>query len=102
MGGEEAVQDRPMSDNIITKDDRQVIYPANAGQVAFPVTFKFQRNEDLTVEILHADETTTRLTLNVDYAVTGAGNDTGGTVTLTHGATGGTIFRITGSAELTM
>jgi hypothetical protein len=60
-------------------------YVANAGQTVFPYTFRIFAATDLVVERLR-NNTTTTLQLNVDYTVSGVGNDTGGNVTLTQGA----------------
>jgi hypothetical protein len=60
-------------------------YVANAGQTVFPYTFRIFAASDLVVERLRGTTTTT-LQLNVDYTVSGVGNNTGGNVTLTQGA----------------
>jgi hypothetical protein len=60
-------------------------YVANNGQTVFPYTFRIFAATDLVVERLRGTTTTT-LQLNVDYTVSGVGNDTGGNVTLTQGA----------------
>jgi len=60
-------------------------YVANAGQTVFPYTFRIFAATDLVVERLRGTTTTT-LQLNVDYTVSGVGNNTGGNVTLTQGA----------------
>jgi hypothetical protein len=65
-----------------TRRDR---YVANQGQTVFPYTFRIFAASDLVVERLRGTTTTT-LQLNVDYTVSGVGNNTGGNVTLTQGA----------------
>jgi hypothetical protein len=60
-------------------------YVANQGQTVFPYTFRIFAASDLVVERLR-NNTTTTLQLNVDYTVSGIGNNTGGNVTLTQGA----------------
>ena len=88
-----------MAENYITQDDRSNQYTALAAQTIFPVTYKFQQDEDLDVSIINPDDTITSLNLNVDYTVSGKGNDTGGSVILAEGATEGTVYRIRGEAE---
>jgi hypothetical protein len=64
-------------------------YTATASQTAFSVPFVFFANSDLRV---YQDEVL--LTLDVDYTVTGAEDEDGGTVTLTTGATVGDAILI--------
>jgi hypothetical protein len=68
-------------------------YVANNGQTVFPYTFRVFAASDLVVERLRGTTTTT-LQLNVDYTVSGVGNNTGGNVTLTQGAQAGDIIAI--------
>jgi len=68
-------------------------YVANDGQTVFPYTFRIFAASDLVVERLRGTTTTT-LQLNVDYTVSGVGNNTGGNVTLTQGALAGDIIAI--------
>jgi hypothetical protein len=68
-------------------------YVANAGQTVFPYTFRIFAASDLVVERLRGTTTTT-LQLNVDYTVSGVGNNTGGNVTLTQGAEQNDIIAI--------
>lgn len=91
-----------MSTTPITQDDRDVSYVAVEGQTAFTITYKFQVDSDLIVSIVAEDDSETVLTLNVDYTVSGAGEDTGGTVTLLEGAVEGTEYRIRGEAKLVL
>ncbi|SFP13359.1 hypothetical protein SAMN04488056_12338 [Cohaesibacter marisflavi] len=91
-----------MSATPITQDDRDVSYVAVEAQTEFAVTYKFQVDSDLVVSIVAEDDSETVLTLNVDYTVSGAGEDTGGTVTLLEGAVEGTEYRIRGEAKLVL
>jgi hypothetical protein len=68
-------------------------YVANQGQTVFPYTFRIFAASDLVVERLR-NNTTTVLQLNVDYTVSGVGNNTGGNVTLTQGAQANDIIAI--------
>lgn len=65
-------------------------YTATASQTAFVVPFVFFENSNLRV---YHDQAL--LTLDVDYTVTGAEEEDGGTVTLTTGATVGDAILIT-------
>ena len=87
------------AENSISEDDRYLEYPAFDGQVRFSVTFKFQRDEDLEVAIVNQDGTPSILRLNVDYTVSGAGEDLGGAITLTDGAEKDVVYSIRGDAE---
>lgn len=68
-------------------------YIATSGQTDFDYPFPIFDDGDLVVATGEGDAAVT-LALTVDYTVSGAGNDTGGTVTLTSGATLGTIVTI--------
>jgi hypothetical protein len=74
-------------------NSRRDRYVANQGQTVFPYTFRIFAASDLVVERLR-NNTTTTLQLNVDYTVSGVGNNTGGNVTLTQGAEQGDIIAI--------
>jgi hypothetical protein len=74
-------------------NSRRDRYVANNGQTVFPYTFRIFAATDLVVERLR-NNTTTTLQLNVDYTVSGVGNNTGGNVTLTQGAEQGDIIAI--------
>ncbi|MGM4885324.1 glycosyl hydrolase family 28-related protein [Tardiphaga sp. 604_B6_N1_1] len=62
----------------------RIAYTATAGQTAFPVPFVFFENADLKVY-----RNGSLLTLGTHYTVAGAEQETGGSVTLTVGATAG-------------
>jgi hypothetical protein len=74
-------------------NSRRDRYVANQGQTVFPYTFRIFAASDLVVERLR-NNTTTTLQLNVDYTVSGVGNNTGGNVTLTQGAEQNDIIAI--------
>ncbi len=59
----------------------KVTYTATSGLTAFPYTFKIFEDSDLVVMVRDADGDENTLTLTTDYTVTGAGDDSGGTVT---------------------
>jgi hypothetical protein len=71
-----------MTLSLIPPDTRLRRFIATAGQTVFPVTFPFFAASDLAVVRARAGVETT-LALTADYTVTGAGNEAGGTVTLT-------------------
>ncbi len=87
-----------MPESAITEKNRDETFVAVQGQVSFPVGFKFQQNDDLQFGTMEG-ETFTPLLLNIDYVVTGAGNDNGGTISLKSGATDGTRYRVRGAAK---
>lgn len=66
-----------------------VQYIATAGQTVFPVPFPFVNNTDILV---YAG--TVKIANGTDYNVTGAGNDTGGSLTLTVGAVVNTVYTV--------
>ena len=64
-------------------------YTASSGQTIFDYDFPIFEDGDLKVYI-----GSTLQTLTTDYTVTGAGNDAGGTIVLTSGATAGDIVTV--------
>lgn len=66
-------------------------YSATAGQTVFNYTFEIVEQTDILVyqrgENDDPNDTADLLVLNVDYTVAGVGNENGGTITLTSGAT---------------
>ncbi|SNY93501.1 hypothetical protein SAMN04515647_3798 [Cohaesibacter sp. ES.047] len=89
-----------MSENAITQDNREKFYTSVAGQTEFPVTFKFQQDDDLEFGIIAEDGLFGALVLGADFSVSGAENDAGGTVTLLAPAIAGTQYRLRGKATL--
>ena len=75
-------------------------YSATSGQTEFAVPFPFNANADLKVYQRAtgstADDAADLLTITTEYTVTGAGEASGGTVTLISGATLGDIITIIG------
>lgn len=60
---------------------RRISYAGNGSSTAFPVPFRFLERGDLRLVLRAASGAETVLALDTDYAVTGAGSDSGGTVT---------------------
>ena len=71
----------------------RVQYTQAGATTEWPVTFKFLDNEDLIV-VTTLDDVDTVLTLDTDYTVTGAGDDEGGTVTISPAVASGTLVTI--------
>lgn len=65
---------------MITNDTSKVIYNGDGSTAIFPYTFKIFADGDLIVVLQDANGVETVQTLNSDYTVTGAGNDSGGNV----------------------
>ena len=60
----------------------KVSYSGNGSTTAFSVGFYFLANSHLKVIVRASDGTETVKTLTTDYTVSGAGNPSGGTVTM--------------------
>lgn len=75
----------------IPENDRKERFIASAGQTSFPFDFPIYAQTDLQVLRERADVIST-LTLGTDYTVTGAGDQAGGSITLTTGAAAGDIL----------
>lgn len=75
----------------VTSTTRSASYTGNGAQ-AFPTGFKFLQSSDLTVTVDGVEKTE-----GVDYTVTGAGDDAGGTVTFTAAPAQGVAILITRS-----
>jgi len=73
----------------VTNSSARDQYTATSGQTIFAYTFEIFQKEDIAVE-----QNGTLLTVDVDFTVSGVGNDSGGNVTLTTGATAGDIITI--------
>lgn len=74
----------------------KVQYTQSGTTTEWPVTFKFLDNEDLIV-ITTVSGVDTTLVLDTDYTVDGAGDDAGGTVTISPAVASGTrvtIYRV--------
>ena len=70
-----------MAEIIIPDGVRYHLYAASVGQTAFAYTFPILSAADIGVKRLRAG-VSTRLTLDTDYSVSGAGTQPGGAVTL--------------------
>lgn len=76
----------------VSSTTSKVSYSGNGSTTAFAVSFYFLDDTHLKVVLRNADGSETVKTLNVDYTVSGAGNPSGGTVTMgTAPATGTTL-----------
>lgn len=71
----------------------KVQYTQSGTTTAWPVPYKFLDNEDLIV-ITTVDDVDTTLVLDTDYTVAGAGDDAGGTVTISPAVATGTRVTI--------
>jgi hypothetical protein len=77
----------------IPENDRRERFIASAGQTSFPFDFPIYAATDLQVLRERAGFITT-LTLGTDYTVIGAGDQAGGSITLTTGAASGDIIML--------
>lgn len=85
----------------VSSSTSRIAYSGNGATVAFAVPFYFLANSQLTVTLLAADGTQTTKVLGTDYAVTGAGVFTGGTVTMTSAPATGTTLTIVRNVPFT-
>lgn len=68
---------------MIQTDESSIQHQGNASTtVPYPVPFKFQHDEDIVVVVRDANGAETTQILNTNYTVVGAGNDNGGSVTM--------------------
>lgn len=65
----------------VPSEQSRITYDTDGTSVSFPVPFRFLQNRDLRVTLIAADESSRALALDVDYSVTGAGQQSGGTLT---------------------
>lgn len=84
-----------MAEIIIPDGTRYHLYAASEGQTALAYTFPILTAADLGVKRLRAG-VSTRLTLDTDYSVSGAGTQPGGTVTLASEAQAGDLYALFG------
>lgn len=66
----------------LTTTSSKQTYTGDGSTVTFPIPFKFFQNSDLVVTITDLSGNVTTKTLTTDYSVTGAGNASGGTLTM--------------------
>lgn len=82
----------------VKDNNPRVQYTASAGQTVFSAPFLYLSQDDLRVykraSGSTANDTTDILIITTNYSVTGVGNDDGGTIVLTSGATAGDILTI--------
>ncbi len=79
-------------------DPRWREHVATSGQTVFPVPYPFQDNADIFIQKIGLDGSTTALSEPEHYALTGAGNPTGGSYTLVMPAVAGEKYRSIGDA----
>jgi hypothetical protein len=87
----------------VPEDTRERVYTASEGQTVFNVPFPFQNDEDLAIAVLahDADEDADYTGLSESaYSVSGAGSDSGGSITLNVGRTADDKVRVRGAAVL--
>lgn len=87
----------------VPADARERIYTATEGQTVFSVPFPFQNDEDLAVAVLAhdaAEDADYSGMSSSDFSVSGAGSDTGGSITLNDGRTADDKLRIRGAAVM--
>lgn len=84
-----------MSIDDVTDTTPRIQYIATAAQTDFDYAFPIFEDSDLVVDV----NGTTKV-LDTDYSVTGAGDDTGGTVSLTDGLDAGDIVTIYRDTEI--
>ncbi|WP_459853642.1 pectate lyase family protein [Citrobacter sedlakii] len=73
-------------------------YTGNGVTTTFPYTFRIFQQSDLVVQVVDLNENITKLVLDTDYTVTGAGGYTGGNVVLSSPLANG--YQISISREL--
>lgn len=82
----------------VSATDSRIQYTSSAGQTEFTYPFEIFEDADLQVYLTPSgqtpDPTLDILTLNIDYTVSGAGNENGGIVTLTNSASEDDIITI--------
>lgn len=84
----------------IEDDDRFDEYTSTEGQTVFSVEFPFQDDNDITVIKVDTFGVETTLTIGSDYTLSGAGEASGGQVTLLSGAAAGDKIQVVGLAVL--
>lgn len=77
----------------------KVQYTQSGTTTAWPVPYKFLDNGDLIV-ITTVDDVDTTLVLDTDYTAAGAGDDAGGTVTISPAVAAGTLVTIYRAVDL--
>lgn len=85
----------------VSSSTAKVSYSGNSSTVAFAVNFYFLADAHLKVVSRAADGTETVKTLTTDYTVSGAGNPSGGTVTMNTAPATGTTLVIARNVPIT-
>lgn len=85
----------------VSTEASTVSYTGNGATVAFPTTFKFLLDTDLVVERKLSGETDFAVVDSGDYAITGTGEDAGGTVTMETAPAVASTLRITRTVPYT-
>lgn len=67
----------------VSSEQSRVQYATDGVTTSFPVPFRFLQNRDLRVTLVGSEGNEQELALDVDYSVTGAGQQSGGTLTTT-------------------
>lgn len=83
----------------ITDDPRYRRYTASAGQRVFPIPFPFQQDEDVEIS-LQVAPSEYNVFEKTEYALIGANDPAGGTVTFNTGRTEGDVILVLGKAIL--
>lgn len=78
----------------VSSEQSRVQYATDGVATSFPVPFRFLQNPDLRVTLVQGDGSERHLSLDVDYSVTGAGQQAGGTLTTTDTYTPGQTLLI--------
>lgn len=65
----------------VSSEQSRVQYATDGVATSFPVPFRFLQNRDLRVTLAQGDGSEQQLSLDVDYSVSGAGQQSGGTLT---------------------
>lgn len=85
----------------VSSQTSRVSYAGNGSTTAFAVSFYFLADSHLKVILRAADGSETVKTLTADYTVSGAGNPSGGTVTMNVAPTSGATLVIVRNVPLT-
>ncbi|QXX78444.1 hypothetical protein HC956_05045 [Alcaligenes faecalis] len=65
----------------VSSEQSRVQYATDGVATSFPVPFRFLQNRDLRVTLVDSEGNEQELSLDADYSVTGAGQQSGGTLT---------------------
>ena len=79
----------------ISSEANEIEYAGNGSATAFAFPYLFFANADLVVQVISSSGVPTTKTITTDYTVTGAGDASGGTVTMIVAPASGETLRIT-------